>query len=79
MVRSGASTLLAVENLHVSFETSPGIARTVEGPSFEGAAGEVVAIVGESGKSVSARSIMRLLPRHTARVRDRFLDPCFKV
>ena len=68
---SGASALLAVDDLHVHFETSRGTVRAVEGLSFEVAAGEVVAIVGESGsgKSVSALSIMRLLPRHTARMR----------
>ncbi len=65
-----ASTLLAVEDLHVHFETSRGIVRAVEGLSFSVRQGEIVAIVGESGsgKSVSALSIMRLLPPLTGRV-----------
>jgi peptide/nickel transport system ATP-binding protein len=65
--------LLQVEDLHVHFETSRGIVRAVEGLSFEVHRGEVVAIVGESGsgKSVSALSIMRLLPRLTGRTRGR--------
>ncbi len=65
--------LLEVEDLHVHFETSRGIVRAVEALNFEVGRGEVVAIVGESGsgKSVSALSIMRLLPKLTGRTRGR--------
>jgi peptide/nickel transport system ATP-binding protein len=68
-----AGTLLGVEDLHVHFLTSRGVVRAVEGLSFGVGRGEIVAIVaivGESGsgKSVSALSIMRLLPRHTGRI-----------
>ncbi len=68
--RGGNAPLLAVEHLHVRFATSAGTVRAVEGLSFTVGRGEVVAVVGESGsgKSVSALSIMRLLPRHTGRV-----------
>src|SRR5262245_19097346 len=60
-----STSLLKVEDLHVSFATDTVTVRAVEGFSLEVSPGEVVALVGESGsgKSVSAHSIMRLLPR----------------
>ena len=65
-----AAPLLEVDHLHTQFTTTRGIVRAVEGVSFTVSRGEVVAIVGESGsgKSVTALSIMRLLPRLTAKI-----------
>jgi oligopeptide transport system ATP-binding protein len=55
--------LLQVDNLHVSFHTHGGEIKAVRGVHFTVAKGEAVAIVGESGcgKSVTAKSIMKLL------------------
>ncbi|RLB16825.1 MAG: ABC transporter ATP-binding protein [Deltaproteobacteria bacterium] len=56
--------LLSVENLAVSFRSGDGVARAVDGVSFEIRKGETVCIVGESGcgKTVSALSILGLVP-----------------
>ncbi|MCI0431446.1 MAG: ABC transporter ATP-binding protein [Rhodospirillales bacterium] len=57
--------LLSVENLTVGFRTEGGgEVRVVEEVSFEVGAGEMVGLVGESGcgKSVTAMSILKLLP-----------------
>ncbi len=58
------SKILSVEDLHVSFGQGPREVKAVEGVSFDVDAGRTHALVGESGsgKSVSALSIMRLLP-----------------
>lgn len=57
-------TLLTVEDLKVYFHTRRGIVRAVDGISYTLAPREVLGIVGESGsgKSVSAYSLLGLLP-----------------
>lgn len=56
--------LLEVKNLSVSFFTPAGEVQAVRDVSFSLRAGEVLAIVGESGcgKSVLCKSILHLLP-----------------
>jgi peptide/nickel transport system ATP-binding protein len=55
--------LLELDDLHTFFYTDTGVARAVDGVSFQVAAGETVGVVGESGcgKSVTALSILRLI------------------
>jgi peptide/nickel transport system ATP-binding protein len=62
--------LLQVENLRTHFLSEDGVARAVDGVSFNVDASETLGIVGESGcgKSVTALSILRLLPRGSVRV-----------
>lgn len=62
--------LLEVEQLHVSFPVHGGEIQAVRGVSLSLKQGETLAIVGESGcgKSVTARSLLRLLPERSAKL-----------
>jgi peptide/nickel transport system ATP-binding protein len=65
---STVAPLLEVKNLKVGFRTDRGNVTAIEDVSFQVRAGEILGIVGESGcgKSVTSRSIMRLLPEHNS-------------
>ncbi|MBA2399971.1 MAG: ABC transporter ATP-binding protein [Bradyrhizobium sp.] len=71
MTKAGAEdTVLDVKNLQTVFFTASGLFRAVDDVSFHVRRGETLAIVGESGcgKSVSALSIMRLVPDPPGRI-----------
>lgn len=64
-----AEMLLEVDALSVSFDTPGGTVEAVKGASFSIRRGETLALVGESGsgKSVTALSLLQLLPYPRAR------------
>src|SRR5207244_8832704 len=66
----GLPPLLEVKDLHTEFRTGAGLVRAVDGISYTVDPGETVAIVGESGsgKSVSALSVLRLIPDPPGRI-----------
>jgi peptide/nickel transport system ATP-binding protein len=67
---SDPPNILEVDKLITSFETERGLLRAVDQVSFSVPAGKTVGIVGESGcgKSVTAMSIVRLLPQPAGKI-----------
>src|SRR5690606_19123508 len=65
-----SAPLLRVRDLRAWFDTDRGTARAVDGISFDVREGETLGLVGESGcgKSVTALSILGLLPQPPARI-----------
>jgi oligopeptide/dipeptide ABC transporter ATP-binding protein len=72
VTQPSSEALLSVEHLSTTFETEAGPVRAVRDISFEVRRGEVIGLVGESGsgKTVTALSLLRLLPS-TARTTGR--------
>ncbi len=65
-----SETLLEVKDLRTYFATRKGFVKAVDGISYDVKKGEILAIVGESGcgKTVSALSLLKLLPTPPARI-----------
>lgn len=70
LMQANHSPLLKIEDLKTYFYTLDGVVRAVDGVSLEIEAGQTLGLVGESGcgKSVSAHSVLRLLPPKLSRI-----------
>ncbi len=68
MIQNGP--IVSVRNLRTYFHTDQGVAKAVDDVSFDVPAGKTLALVGESGcgKSVTAMSILRLIPAPPGRI-----------
>uniref|UniRef100_A0A7C3ZA39 ABC transporter ATP-binding protein n=1 Tax=Desulfobacca acetoxidans TaxID=60893 RepID=A0A7C3ZA39_9BACT len=70
MTATPDAPLLTVQDLHVHFHTPLGRLQAVAGVNLTLQAGETLGLVGESGcgKTVTALSVLRLLPPHTTEI-----------
>jgi len=64
--------LLSIRGLKTHFDTEAGVAKAVDGVDLDVRRGEVLGLVGESGsgKSVTALSVLRLIPSPPGRIVD---------
>jgi oligopeptide/dipeptide ABC transporter ATP-binding protein len=64
------SAVLSIKNLKTQFHTAEGVVRAVDGIDLTVRSGKVLGVVGESGsgKSVTALSVMRLIPQPPGKI-----------
>src|SRR5215212_571185 len=64
------ASLLRIKDLRTNFFTEEGVVKAVDGVTYEVDEGEILGLVGESGcgKSVSALSILRLIPNPPGKI-----------
>jgi oligopeptide/dipeptide ABC transporter ATP-binding protein len=76
MLTSNSSKILSVRDLRISIDGPKGRFEVVSGVNFEIHRGKTLGIVGESGcgKSITAASLMRLLPKPVARIDQGKID-----
>ena len=70
MGETSSEAILSIKNLSTHFFSLEGVAKAVDGVSFDLFPGEVLGVVGESGcgKSVTAQSIMQLVPEPPGKI-----------
>ena len=68
--RSTTDSLLQIDDLKTHFFTRDGVVKAVDGVTIDIKPGETVGVVGESGcgKSVTAHTVLRLLPPKVSRI-----------
>lgn len=67
-----AENIISIKDLHIHYEYRDRCVKAVNGISLDIEKGSVTGLVGETGagKTTTARSIMRLLPKHVGRIVD---------
>ena len=72
MTEETKETLLELDELKVYFYTEDGVVKAVDGVNLKVKKGEVVGLVGESGsgKTVTAMSILGLIPQPPGKIVD---------
>ncbi len=68
-------SILSIRELQISFKTFDGVVKAVNGVNLDISPAETVGLVGESGcgKSITAKAILRLLPKRSSNVQGEII------